>query len=107
MVIVLVTVFVLGGLTIDTLKALSLQTNVDIEPYLKRLQSTYIPNRFVKWEHRFIYPYVLKNHEEHIALDYKGIRALETNEATDPSDPVFENHNENTGVEITSPFYKV
>lgn len=37
MVIVLVTVFVLGGLTIDTLKALSLQTNVDIEPYLKRV----------------------------------------------------------------------
>ena len=28
-------------------------------------------------EHRFIYPFVLKNHEEHIARDYAGIRTLE------------------------------
>lgn len=42
-----------------------------------QLQSTYRPNKFIKFEHRFIYPFVLKNHEEHIARDYAGIRTLE------------------------------
>lgn len=104
MIIVLITVFVFGGLTIDVLKGLGLQTGVDMEPYLSRLQAYYIPNRFVKWEHRYIYPYVLKNHEEHIALDYKGIRALE---AVDASDLVKKEIQENEGIEILSPFSKV
>lgn len=38
---------------------------------------TYRPNRFILWEHKWIYPFVLRNHQLHIENDFKGIRTLE------------------------------
>ena len=37
MMLVLITIFTMGGLTIDTLKWLHLETGVDVEPYLNRV----------------------------------------------------------------------
>jgi hypothetical protein len=47
---------------------------------LSQLHQSYVPNKFVRWEHRWIYPFVLKNPQEHIDLDFKGIRSLELTE---------------------------
>lgn len=37
MTIVLITVFVLGGLTIDTLNVLNLKTGIDMDPYITQV----------------------------------------------------------------------
>jgi len=62
MVIVLITIFVKGGLTSAALSYLKIEVNVNPRQYIKKLKKIYLTkrNRFLHFEEKYVYPIVLK-----------------------------------------------
>lgn len=63
MVIALVTIFVKGGFTIKMLELLGIQRGVDPAPYVEKLKKMAKPYKFLLWEQKHIYPWVIRDYD--------------------------------------------
>lgn len=86
MVISLITIFIKGGFTIKMLELLGIQRGVDPGPYVEKLKKMAKPYKFLLWEQKNIYPWVIKGynpdsgddlssvggHSDHLGNSYHG-----------------------------------
>eukprot|EP00602_Paraphysomonas_sp_CaronLab_P002759 CAMPEP_0185025184 /NCGR_PEP_ID=MMETSP1103-20130426/8241_1 /TAXON_ID=36769 /ORGANISM="Paraphysomonas bandaiensis, Strain Caron Lab Isolate" /LENGTH=601 /DNA_ID=CAMNT_0027558333 /DNA_START=54 /DNA_END=1856 /DNA_ORIENTATION=- len=63
MVVALITIFVKGGFTIKMLELLGIPRGVDPGPYVEKLKKQAKPYKFLLWEEKWIYPWVIKGYD--------------------------------------------
>lgn len=69
MITALVTILCKGGFTVRMLEILKIDTGVDAQPYADKLKMSAKPYRFLLWEQKNIYPWVIRNFNPVTDLD--------------------------------------
>lgn len=72
MMIAILTIFINGGLTINALKFFNIETGVDFTPYVESLKKVAKPYKFLVWEQKYIYPYVIRGYHGEIDISSHG-----------------------------------
>lgn len=62
--VILYTIFVHGGLTIKMCEWLSIETGVDAQQVVASMPKITTSSRVVNWEHKYIYPLVIRGYDD-------------------------------------------
>jgi hypothetical protein len=63
-----------GGFTVRMLKILNIETGVDAQPFADKLKVTAKPYRFLLWEQRNIYPWIIRDFNPSTDMDISSER---------------------------------
>ena len=74
MIISLVTILCKGGFTIRMLQILDIEKGVDPQPFADKLKMSAKPYRFLLWEQRNIYPWIIRNFNPATDMDISSER---------------------------------
>lgn len=74
MIIALVTILLKGGFTISMLDILNIEKGVDAQPFADKLKVTAKPYRFLLWEQKNIYPWIIRNFNPATDMDISAER---------------------------------